>query len=223
MEITIIGEIGSLSVLSGFWDRKTVEQYPYTYYVWLGKCPICLWDLERGEIQELDLKGLTICPHCKSRVEVNWMGIGKRILEFIGKKGKPLFLEILFGEVCEKLKMEDFFIVMFGSTDPDCADNYMSIILEHPEIVKRFFTPSHNLGFFCRSDEETQKLFGFRNLHNQSIILLSIAVRQLSSTDEDCRLFTLVENHNRQKYARFFKEHYDEVMKNCSFKGIVLD
>jgi hypothetical protein len=142
-----IGEIGRLSILD-FWDNEKVDMYPYTYYIWLGKCPICLWNLRRGLVQELYKEGLAICPNCKSMVEVKWMGIGKRSLEFTEKKGIPLFPEVLFGQVCNRLKLKDFFIVIFGSIDPDCADNYMSILLEHPKIVNRFFTPLLKLGFF---------------------------------------------------------------------------
>jgi hypothetical protein len=200
-----------------FWNDETVEQYPYTYYVWLGKCPFCLWSVKEGQVQEPRDKGLAVCPNCESKIQVNWVGIGKNHLDFTSGDVELIYKEVLFDEVCEKLKSPDYFIFTVGFEDLDETDNYTNILIENPDIVKAFLTPSHNLAFLCQANAKTQNIFGFRNLADTSVMLLAVSVTPPAVGKEDGRVFSYVKNKDREALAQLFRSNYEEILDKHTF------
>lgn len=204
--------------LRKFWNDETVEQYPYTYYVWLGKCPFCLWDVREGEAQELRDKGLAVCPNCESKIQVNWMGIGKSHQKFIFESKEPVYTEVLFNEVCEKLKSPNYFIFSIGFEDLDETENYSNILIENPDIIKRFYTPLHNMAFLCRADAKTLNILGFRNLAETSVIMLAVSVTPPAVGKEDGRIFSYAKNKDRETLALLFRSNYEEILTKHTFE-----
>jgi hypothetical protein len=204
--------------LDEFWNDKTIEQYTYTYYVWLGKCPFCLWDVKEGQVQELEGEGLAICSKCKSKIEVNWMGIGKYQFQADDIEDViPCYKELLFDDVCDLLKLREYFIFTIGFEDIDEFDNFTNLLIENPDIVKRFRTPSAKTAFLCQADTKTQGFFGFRNLDHLSVILLAVAATPPAVGKEDGRLLSYVKDKDREDYARRFRLYYDEILSNHTF------
>lgn len=181
--------------------------------MWLGKYPFCLSNLREGEVLELEKEGLAMCPNCKARVQVNWMGVGKIRLEYAIEKGDFYFSETLFTDVCEKLKTKENFILIIGEENLDISDSYMNKLNEEPYLGKIFITPSYKIGFLCSYNEETSRSFGIINLKEESIILLAVAVKGFEN-----KRISLALNSDRPKYASFFRTNYDHVMTKYTFE-----
>lgn len=146
------------------WSVKDIKDYEYTYNVWLRKCPFCGTDVNKETIlNPSDDNGdfMGTCPHCKSRIGVNWFGMGNWLLKEIQKpkrRGDYRFKEIMYSKFFKNLESPNFFMLYFDGVD-DFMDTYQTILGQNDHLARICYFPDGDRAFLVNKNSQSKDIF----------------------------------------------------------------